>query len=84
MILQLTEEEQRLLYPILIDLQENEINRPNIDVDKLETIEGLIEKIDAGGDEIEFGVNFYTFGGSVRIGARPTTGSSFAYGGRTP
>ena len=50
LFLQLTEEEQELLYPILINLQEDEINKPNIDVDKLETIEKLIEKLDRKDD----------------------------------
>lgn len=46
MILDLTEEQREYLLPILLEKQENEINRPDIDVDKLELIEELIEKIE--------------------------------------
>lgn len=48
MILDLTEEQREYLLPILLEEQETEINRPDIDVGKLELIEELIEKVESG------------------------------------
>lgn len=76
MILDLTEEEKEFLYPILLEKQETEINRPDANERELDLIEGLIEKVESGIPPFEEAFNF----GTVTISGSPHAGISGSTG----
>lgn len=73
MILNLTEEEKEFLFPILLEKQETEINRPDVDEGKLDLIEGLIEKVESGIGHAE---DVWNLGGPATISGSIATGLS--------